>query len=190
MQGVTFPFPDRLTLPVQTIIPLKTIATCYTCHRISYPAPAGNLSGRSLYTAPVIGGTENGKLTRLTNSDESDLNPRFSPDGSLIAYVSGPPGSSHLWVMNSDGSSIISLVETTNVLERPVWRPDGQHIAYAEERDGNWDIWVSASDASKSWRMTSSADMDTSPHWSPDSKKIVFESNRGGNLDIWVMPVE
>ncbi len=222
VQGVTFPFPDRLTLPVQTIVPLKTIASCYTCHRISYPVPAGNLSGRSLYTAPVISGTENGKLTRLTSSGESDLNPRFSPNGSLIAYVSGPPGSSHLWVMNSDGSnkrqltsaagmqawpewspdssrllyweynattklyairsikldgsSIITLTETTNVLERPVWRPDGQYIAYAEERDGNWDIRVSTHDASKNWRITSSADMDTSPHWSPDGTKIAYKT--------------
>jgi TolB protein len=104
--------------------------------------------------------------------------PEWSPDGSRLLYweYNAP---SKLYAIRSiklDGSSIISLAETTNVLERPVWRPDGQYIAYAEERDGNWDLWVSKSDASKSWQMTSSAAMDTSPLWSPDGTKIAYKT--------------
>ena len=142
MQGVTFPFPDRLTLPVQTIIPLKTIATCYTCHRISYPAPAGNLSGRSLYTAPVIGGTENGKLTRLTNSDESDLNPRFSPDGQHIAYAEERDGNWDIGVSASDASKSWRMTSSADMDTSPHWSPDSKKIVFESNRGGNLDIWV------------------------------------------------
>jgi TolB protein len=228
--GVFFPFPDRLTLPVQTIAPIGTTSSCYSCHRLSYSVPAENLAGRSLYAAPVMGGTENSLLKRLTDSPDADLYPRWSPDGTKIAWVSGAPGSSHIWIMNSDGSdkrqltvadgmqgwpewspdgakllyweynetgklyaiktikldgkSIVTIAETTNILERPVWRQDGQYVAYAALSNDNWDLWVAKSDGSQSWRMTTSSAMETSPLWSPDGTKIAYKIAAGGNYSL------
>lgn len=230
MKDVYFPFPDRLTLPIRTIVPLSKIPTCYSCHRLSYSVPAENLSGRSMYVAPTLGGTENGALTRLTDSTDADMYPKWSPDGSTIAWVSGAPGNSHIWIMNSDGSgkrqlttaagmqgwpewspdgtrllyweynetsklysirtikvdgtSIITIAETTNILDRPVWRPDGQYVAYAAEINANWDIWVAKSDASQSWRMTTSPAMETNPLWSPDGTMIDYKVATSGPYNL------
>ncbi len=188
MQGVSYPFPDRLTLPVQTIVPLKTIASCYTCHRISYPVPAGNLSGRSLYTAPVIGGTENGKLTRLTTSTESDLNPRFSPDGSLIAYVSGPPGSSHIWVMNSDGSNKRQVTSDAGMQAWPEWSPDGSRLVYWEYNAAThkYAIRTIKADGSSKITIIETANIVDRPAWRPDGQYLAYSEERSGNWDIWV----
>ncbi len=230
MEGVAFPFPDRLTVPAQTIVPLSKIPSCYSCHRLDYAVPAENLAGRALYAPPVLGGSEEGKLQRLTEASVSDTTPRWNPDGSRLAWVSGAPGSTHLWVMNSDGSgkqqvttasgmqawpewspdgsrlvyweyveatqryalrtirpggtSIITLAESTNILDRPTWRPDGQYLAYAEERGGDWDVWVVQNDGAKSWRMTRTPAMETNPLWSPDRMKIAYKVAASGTYNL------
>ncbi len=188
MEGVNYPFPDRLTLPVQTIVPLKTIASCYTCHRISYNVPAGNLSGRSLYTAPVISGTENGKLTRLTTSSESDLNPHFSPDGSLIAYVSGPPDSSHIWIMNSDGSNKRQVTTDAGMQAWPEWSPDGSRLVYWEYNAATqkYAIRTIKTDGSAKITIIETANIVDRPAWRPDGQYIAYAEERSGNWDIWV----
>jgi TolB protein len=188
MQGVSYPFPDRLTLPVQALVPLKTIASCYTCHRISYPVPAGNLSGHSMYTAPVIGGTENGKLTRLTTSGESDLNPRFSPDGSLIAYVSGPPGSSHIWIMNSDGSNKRQVTSAAGMQAWPEWSPDGSRLVYWEYNDASklYAIRTIKTDGSSIITITETTNTLERPVWRPDGQYIAYAAEDSGNWDVWV----
>jgi len=230
MEGVAFPFPDRLTVPAQTIVPLSKIPSCYTCHRLDYTVPAENLVGRDLYTPSGPGGTETGIAQRLTEADVPDTTPRWNLDGSRIAWVSGTPGNTHIWMMNSDGSgkqlvtssagmqawpewspdgsrlvyweyveatqryalrtirpdgtSIITLAESTNILDRPTWRPDGQYLAYAENRGGDWDIWVIQSDGAKSWRLTTTPAMETNPLWSPDGTKIAYKVAASGTYNL------
>src|SRR5688572_13887166 len=53
-----------------------------------------------LYTLPIAGGT----ATRITNGAGWDQQPRYSPDGARIAFVSDRNGSKNLWVANADGS--------------------------------------------------------------------------------------
>src|SRR5260370_6628679 len=53
----------------------------------------------NLYTLPVAGG----KATRITSGLEMDVQPRFSPDGKRLAFVSGRSGGDNVWVMSVDG---------------------------------------------------------------------------------------
>ena len=48
--------------------------------------------------------TESGDATRLTSSAGYDSGPVWSPDRSLIAFISDRTGSPTLWVMSADGS--------------------------------------------------------------------------------------
>ena len=48
---------------------------------------------------------DGGSVTNLTNSiTVNEGLPAFSPDGSLIAFVSDQGGNWAIWVMNADGS--------------------------------------------------------------------------------------
>jgi Tol biopolymer transport system component len=58
--------------------------------------------------------------------------PRFSPDGSRIAFISDRSGSDNVWISAPDGSGARQITgETTNVLTGPSWTSDGTGIAAA-----------------------------------------------------------
>src|SRR4051812_6429566 len=50
-----------------------------------------------LYTVPIDGG----QAARLTSGLAFDAQPRWSPDGSLIAFVSDRSGAQNLWVIDA-----------------------------------------------------------------------------------------
>ena len=51
-----------------------------------------------------------GTPTRLTDSDEDEFMPAWSPDGNKIVFVNRGQGN-YIYVMNADGSDVVSLGE-------------------------------------------------------------------------------
>jgi len=82
-----------------------------------------------LYTIPVTGG----KATRLTSGMPHDMQPRWSPDGKRIAFVSDRSGDDNVWIMSVDGRDTVQLTKgVDNGYLSPVWTPDGDYIVVAK----------------------------------------------------------
>src|SRR5439155_16383287 len=78
-----------------------------------------------LYTMPLAGG----KATALTTGIAYDAQPRFSPDGKRVVFVSDRSGGDNLWVMSVDKKDTVQLTKgNDNLYVSPVWTPDGQYI--------------------------------------------------------------
>lgn len=78
-----------------------------------------------IYTMPIEGGTP----TRIAEGLAFEHQPRFSPDGQRIAFVSDAGGGDNIWLMNRDGSGKVQLSkEDFRLLNQPSWSPDGQFI--------------------------------------------------------------
>jgi len=78
-----------------------------------------------LYTMPISGGT----ATRITNGIAHDMQPRFSPDGRRIVFVSDRSGDENLWLVNADGTQPAALTTgTENIYLSPEWTPDGNYV--------------------------------------------------------------
>ena len=78
-----------------------------------------------LYTLPVTGGD----ATRITGGQAYDMQPRYSPDGSMLVFVSDRDGSENIWVSSADGSGARQLTDTEREsYMSPVWAPDGEYV--------------------------------------------------------------
>jgi Tol biopolymer transport system component len=79
-----------------------------------------------IYSVPIEGGTS----TPITSGIAWSYQPRYSPDGTQIAFISDREGGDNLWVMNADGSEPRALTkEKDNLVHTPVWSPDGDYLA-------------------------------------------------------------
>jgi Tol biopolymer transport system component len=78
-----------------------------------------------LYTMPV----EGGRAERLTDGMGFDSQPRFSPDGERIAFVSDRSGGENVWIVSRDRTDTTQVTKgDQNQLHSPEWTPDGDYL--------------------------------------------------------------
>jgi Tol biopolymer transport system component len=149
-------------------------------------------------------GSNTKPLTRITAGSGNSFHPKWSPDGSKIAYDStraldGSDAANtnrtfNIWVMNADGSGATPLARTTAPGAHslfPAFSPDGSQVVFNSGRalDGsdaananfNLNIWLMNADgagATPLTRLTASGSHSVTPAFSPDGSKIVFNSRR------------
>ena len=83
-----------------------------------------------LYSVPIAGG----KATRLTSGMGFDGQPRYSPDGTTILFVSDRSGYENLWLIDADGKDPRALTKDKDAQYiSPAWTTDGAKLAYVQK---------------------------------------------------------
>ena len=97
-----------------------------------------------IYVVPASGG----EAKAINSGFAWSMQPRFSPDGSEIAFTSDAGGGDNIWIMKADGSDAQQLTkEDFRLLNNPYWSPDGEYIAakkhFTTTRSaGTGEIWI------------------------------------------------
>ncbi|MGB9634049.1 MAG: TolB family protein, partial [Chloroflexaceae bacterium] len=82
---------------------------------------------RAIYLAPAEGGAPR----RFTAGAPRERQPRWSPDGRRLAFVSDRHDSQgQIYVIARDGGEAQQLTAMPNGASDPVWSPDGRMIAF------------------------------------------------------------
>lgn len=132
-----------------------------------------------LYLLPIGGGA----ARALTSGAAWDMQPRFSPDGKWIAFVSDRDGMDNLWLIGVDGKNARAVTqEKENEMSSPVWTPDGNYLAirkhFVTSRSiGSGEIWLyhrsGGSGLMMTPRPTPQKDLGE-PAFSPDGNYLYY----------------
>src|SRR5215217_44694 len=85
-----------------------------------------------LYTMPVQGGD----AKRITRGLPFDSQPRYSPDGKRIVFLSDRDGAENVWTCDPDGGKLKQVTHGKGALfASPVWTPDGDYVIVSRQDD-------------------------------------------------------
>ncbi len=155
-------------------------------------------------------GTDN---RQITFGDKSSTNPKWSPDGSMIAFTSNRKDNrNQMFVLRLNGGESEQITDGKAAVSNFEWSPDGKWLAFTmtdpktedEEKNdkGRNDFrWidentklarlyvtplVKGADSKRDVRKLTSVDRHvTSFDWSPNGSRIVFAHVTGPLADYW-----
>lgn len=143
---------------------------------------------------------ESGKTKKLTEFGAVSIEPRISPDGTKLAFVSSfKNGNFNLYVADLNGKGLANIVPIIegrrSKIDRyyygeldhainPSWSPDGSRLLYVNNSEVAWgtgDIWsVSVEDPKdKKLVLSEETTWDARPETAPDGKRVLYSSYRG-----------
>lgn len=136
-----------------------------------------------LYLLPMGGGD----AEALTNGMAWDMMPRFSPDGSRIAFISDRSGGDNVWTIPVAGGEPKQISrEDFRLVNNPVWSPDGRFIAarkhFVSTRSiGSGEIWLyHASGEGSGLQLNEKPNEQKDlgePAFSPDGRYVYFSQD-------------
>ena len=170
--------------PTMTLTPLPT-----PIGGAAEIAFASNRSGAVEIWLMTIDGSG---LKQITNIPEGACQPRWSPDGMRIIFVSpcvrhlnSYPGSS-LFIINSDGTSLVPLPNVPGGDYDPSWSPDGTQVAFTSLRkSGVPGIYIlNLHDYAVKSLVEDETRAISQPAWSPNGKELAYVNS---DNRVWVM---
>jgi Tol biopolymer transport system component len=90
---------------------------------------AKNVGNSDIWRVPTSGGMPQ----QLTHSEGRDNNPRWSPDGKTIAFISSREGGPQIWLLDTSSGEARKLTSISTGADGVVWSRDGRFLAFTSD---------------------------------------------------------
>lgn len=194
------PATSRAQLTPEQAISRKQLADVHVspdgqrvCFVVSEP-PRGSMRSRHLWMLNV----RSREVRQFTNSAKSEYSPRWSPDGTKLAFISDREDSPQVYLMPSDAGEALRLTEGKNGVRSFEWSPDGKQISFiapepkseAEEKrekekddarvvdrdDKRARLWVIDLESRKARQLSAALWQISEAQWSPQGDRLIVSA--------------
>ncbi len=152
--------------------------------QIAFVSQSQEKREREIFITDILGR----KVRQITRHRNLVVSPRFSPDGTLMAYTSYHSGNQNLYVTDlrqSKTTRVISRRKGMNLA--PTWSPSGTSLVVTLSYKGNPDLYQINNRGEIIKQLTEKSGINVSPTFSPDGRHIVFVSDRSGKPQLYLM---
>ena len=150
------------------------------------------VSKRSSYKEIWVMDYDGANQRQLTSLRSISLTPRWSPDGSRIAFTCFAPyngvTSAQICMYSMDTCKLVAFPRFRGTNITPAWSPDGSQIIFSSSMQSNPELYVSDINGGRPKRLTFSSGANMSPAWNPKTgQTVAFVSDRGGTPQLYLM---
>jgi Tol biopolymer transport system component/DNA-binding winged helix-turn-helix (wHTH) protein len=132
-----------------------------------------------------------GPAIPLIHSSAVDSLPRYSPDGSRIAFVSYRSGGGEVWLADTDGANQRQLTNLRAYIAGfPRWSPDGKRIAFHARVPSLSQVYVFDVAGGIPRQVTNDSSESGTPSWSSDGESLFISKLTTGEWYIYKIPAE
>ncbi len=123
----------------------------------------------------------------VANHWGSNSAPSWSPDGRKLAVTLTKDGSSHIYLINADGSGEpTQLTSGSAINTEPNFSPDGQLLLFTSDRGGSPQIYGMSVNGADARRLTFEGTYNVSPRFSPDGRAFTYIQRSGNRFSVAV----
>jgi Tol biopolymer transport system component len=130
-----------------------------------------------IYTMPITGG----KPTPFTSGMAFDSNPKFSPDGTKLLFITDRSGGENIWWFNMDKKDSLQVTKgNTDHYQSAEWSPDGNYIV-GSRGTRNFKLWMFHKEGGSGAQLISKPDniKISEPAFGPDNRYVWFSQRYG-----------
>jgi TolB protein len=123
----------------------------------------------------------------LGEFDGQVLAPRFSNDGTKLAFSIIRGGNTDVYVMDLASRQLRRLTSDPGIDTSPSFSPDNSRIVFTSDRSGSARLYIMNADGSGQRPISRGGGLYTAPNWSPRGDLIAFTKQGGGRFSTGVM---
>jgi len=168
-----------------------------------------------VWVVPIAGG----KAMQYTRGDKSSTAPEWSPDGSMLGFLSDreKDGERQVWMMMADGGEAWAATSQKGGVSGFRFSPDGKQLLLSATDQSNKDeedrkkvkddtivmdrdikmshLWLWNIEKKEGKRLTEGNFTVSDPQWSPDGAHLTYttrptpKADDGSLSDVWIMTV-